>query len=211
MYHRENAQEDFLVLGGECLLIVDGEERPLRQWDYFHCPPGVDHAIVGAGEGPSLVLAVGARTGSHAGSIVYPADPAALQHGAGVEVETADPRDAYAPFTLNDFAYGEELLPGSEFRRSWPSRRTSCTRRWTSSSRGPSARCPSTCARSTSTACTRTTGSSSRSSSRCCSTATSRAARTCSIRSPARGRRSCRRSSRGSTRPASSSRRSTAC
>src|SRR2546428_7324839 len=79
MYHRENAQEDFLVLAGEALLIVNGEERPLKRWDLFHCPPGVDHAIVGTGHGPSLVLAVGARTGGEH-DLVYPADPTAQKH-----------------------------------------------------------------------------------------------------------------------------------
>ncbi|MBA3717590.1 MAG: cupin domain-containing protein [Actinobacteria bacterium] len=60
-YHRENAQEGFLVLAGECALIVEGEEHRLLPWDYFHCPPGVAHAIVGAGAGPAVVLAVGRR------------------------------------------------------------------------------------------------------------------------------------------------------
>jgi uncharacterized cupin superfamily protein len=94
MYHRENAQEDFLVLDGECLLIVNGEERPLKKWDLFHCPPGIDHAIVGAGGGPSLVLAVGARTGAEE-KLVYPADPTAQKHGAAVAVETSEPDLAY--------------------------------------------------------------------------------------------------------------------
>ena len=58
MYHRENAQEDFLVVAGECVLIANGVERPLARWDLFHCPAGVDHAIVGAGSGPSIVVAV---------------------------------------------------------------------------------------------------------------------------------------------------------
>jgi uncharacterized cupin superfamily protein len=60
-YHRENAQEGFLVLAGECLAIVEGEEVRLGAWDYLHCPPGTDHAVLGAGEGPSVVLAVGRR------------------------------------------------------------------------------------------------------------------------------------------------------
>jgi uncharacterized cupin superfamily protein len=60
-YHRVAGQEGFLVLAGECLLIVEGEERPLGAWDYFHCPPGVAHAVLGAGDGPSIVLAVGRR------------------------------------------------------------------------------------------------------------------------------------------------------
>ena len=61
MYHWEADQEGFLVLSGEALLIVEDEERPLRQWDYFHCPPNVSHTIVGAGSGPSAILAIGAR------------------------------------------------------------------------------------------------------------------------------------------------------
>ena len=60
-YHREAAQEGFLVLAGECLAIVEGEEVQLRAWDYLHCPPGTDHAVLGAGKGPSVVLAVGRR------------------------------------------------------------------------------------------------------------------------------------------------------
>jgi len=114
MYHRENLQEDFLVLQGECVLIVQGEARPLRQWDFFHCPPGVDHAIVGAGEGRSVVLAVGARTGAEERGehgLVYPADPVAQQHGAGVATETSDPRQAYASFSNEWRAYEEGWLP----------------------------------------------------------------------------------------------------
>jgi uncharacterized cupin superfamily protein len=60
LYHWENDQEDFLVLAGEGNLVIEGEERPLRQWDFVHCPPGTQHAIVGAGEG-CTVLAIGAR------------------------------------------------------------------------------------------------------------------------------------------------------
>ena len=71
MYHRENSQEDFLVLAGECVVVVEGEERPLRRWDLFHCPSGVPHTIVAAGDGPALVLAVGARgTGRGSGARV---------------------------------------------------------------------------------------------------------------------------------------------
>ena len=96
MYHRENAQEDFLVLHGEALLIVEGQERPLKAWDFFHCPAGTNHVIVGAGDGPCAVLAVGYRPGEE--EIVYPTEPVALRHRAGVETETPDPREAYAPF-----------------------------------------------------------------------------------------------------------------
>jgi uncharacterized cupin superfamily protein len=97
MYHWEADQEDFLVLAGEALLIVEGEERPLRAWDFVHCPPGTNHVIVGAGDGPSVVLAIGARersTGPDWGG--YPVDDVALRHGAGAEQETNDPKQAYA-------------------------------------------------------------------------------------------------------------------
>jgi uncharacterized cupin superfamily protein len=97
MYHWEADQEDFLVLAGEALLVVEGDERPLRQWDFVHCPAGTKHVIVGAGDGPCVVLAVGARehsTGPDWGG--YTVDEAALRHGAGVEEETTDQMQAYA-------------------------------------------------------------------------------------------------------------------
>ena len=96
LYHRERAQEDFLVLAGECLLLVDGEERTLRAWDLFHCPGGTGHVVVGAGDGPAVVLAVGARGGRK--GIVYPVVPLALAHEAGVEQETTKPQEAYRPY-----------------------------------------------------------------------------------------------------------------
>jgi uncharacterized cupin superfamily protein len=111
MYHRENAQEDFLVLSGECIAIVEGEERQLRPWDLLHCPAGVAHAIVGAGDGPSIVLAVGARTGEEDDGLVYPADPVALKHGAAVAEETSLPAEAYKPFTFRKCGYGDGWLP----------------------------------------------------------------------------------------------------
>ena len=49
LYHSEANQEDFLVLAGECLLLIEGEERRLRTWDFVHCPAGTEHAFVGAG------------------------------------------------------------------------------------------------------------------------------------------------------------------
>ena len=64
MYHGENAQEDFLVLSGECLLLVNGEERPLKQWDFVHSPAWTEHVFVGAGDGPCAILMVGARPGA---------------------------------------------------------------------------------------------------------------------------------------------------
>ena len=114
MYHWETDQEDFLVLAGEPLLVVEGEERALRPWDFVHCPPGTNHVIVGAGSGPSVVLAVGARdrsTGPDWGA--YTVDEAAQRHGAGVDEETTDELVAYAPFRQRvPTPYREGWLPG---------------------------------------------------------------------------------------------------
>ncbi|HEX4672345.1 MAG TPA: cupin domain-containing protein [Solirubrobacteraceae bacterium] len=96
MYHREDDQEDFLVLSGECILIVEGEERRLRAWDFVHCPAGTEHIFVGAGDGPCVIFMAGAR--EHRGSAVYPRDQAALRRGAGVEAETSESSEAYASF-----------------------------------------------------------------------------------------------------------------
>ena len=98
MYHWETDQEDFLVISGKALLIVEGEERPLRAWDFVHCPAGTEHIFVGAGDGPCLIFATGARQGWPSKGIVYPRADAALRHGAGVETETGAPAEAYAPF-----------------------------------------------------------------------------------------------------------------
>jgi uncharacterized cupin superfamily protein len=98
MYHWEADQEDFLVLAGEALLIIEGEERPLRQWDFVHCPRDAKHVVIGAGKQPCVVLAVGARdrsTGPDWGG--YTVDETALRHGAGVERETTEAEEAYAP------------------------------------------------------------------------------------------------------------------
>jgi uncharacterized cupin superfamily protein len=100
LYHRESLQEDFLVLAGECLLLVEGQERPMRAWDFFHCPPGTDHVFVGAGDGPCAILMVGAR--SEEEELVYPVSEVALRHGAGVQVETPDPRVAYEPYPRSE-------------------------------------------------------------------------------------------------------------
>lgn len=94
LYHRENQQEDFLVLHGECLVVVAGRERRLRAWDFVHCPPGTDHVFIGAGDGPCAILMVGARLGQE--EIVYPLDERARSHGAAAERETPSPAEAYA-------------------------------------------------------------------------------------------------------------------
>ena len=124
MYHWETDQEDFLVLSGEALLIIEGEERPLRQWDLVHCPAGTKHVIVGAGDMPCAVLAVGAREhhttrgpdGTLQGTVdwgAYTVDEAALRHGAGVEKETTDEEQAYARFPYPEHTrYRDGWLPG---------------------------------------------------------------------------------------------------
>ena len=111
LYHSENGQEGFLVLSGTCLLLVEGEERELKTWDFFHSPPGTEHIIVGAGTGPSVVLAVGRRGLSRKG-LLYPVSELALKHGAGVKKETMKPAEAYESFTgWKRSLYQEGWLP----------------------------------------------------------------------------------------------------
>jgi uncharacterized cupin superfamily protein len=113
MYHWEADQENFLVLSGEALLIVEGEERTLRQWDFVHCPAHTNHVIVGAGNTTCVVLAVGARILTREPDWGgYPVDETALRHGAGVEEETTEPEQAYAGLTRRrPTAYREGWLP----------------------------------------------------------------------------------------------------
>ena len=94
MYHGEDEQEDFLVLAGECLLLIEGQERRLRAWDFVHCPAWTEHVFVGAGEGDCLLLAVGTRT--KGAGVVYPASELAQRYGASVAQETPEPDEAYA-------------------------------------------------------------------------------------------------------------------
>jgi uncharacterized cupin superfamily protein len=96
LYHEENAQEDFLVLAGECLLLVNGEERPLKTWDFVHSPAGTEHVIVGAGDGPAIVLAVGTRPEEE--RLRYPKSELAAGYGASAEEDTPHPEEAYARF-----------------------------------------------------------------------------------------------------------------
>jgi uncharacterized cupin superfamily protein len=114
MYHWEADQEDFLVVSGEAVLIVEGEERQLRAWDFVHCPPNTRHVIVGAGSGPCLVIAIGARDRSvdNPDWGGYALDEVAKRHGVSVEKETNDPKVAYAPFPRREAtAYREGWLP----------------------------------------------------------------------------------------------------
>ncbi len=96
LYHSESQQEAFLVLSGECTLLVEGEERPLRPWDFFHCPAGTEHVFVGAGDGPCVIVMVGARSADE--QILYPVSELAGRYGASAEEDTPDPKQAYAPF-----------------------------------------------------------------------------------------------------------------
>jgi mannose-6-phosphate isomerase-like protein (cupin superfamily) len=114
MYHWEADQEAYLVVSGEAVLVVEGEERPLHRWDFVHCPPHTKHVIVGAGSGPCLVIAVGAR--QHDGqpdSLGFPAEEAARRYGASVHADTRDGGAAYASVPGRvPSSYREGWLPG---------------------------------------------------------------------------------------------------
>ncbi len=110
MYHGESEQEDFLVLSGECLLLVEGEERRLGPWDFFHSPAWTEHVLVGAGDGPCVILAMGAR--KPGSEVRYPAAEFAQAHGAAVSETTESPKEAYAPYPEDvEGAYREGDLP----------------------------------------------------------------------------------------------------
>jgi uncharacterized cupin superfamily protein/predicted enzyme related to lactoylglutathione lyase len=108
LYHREPVQEDFLVLHGECVAIVDGDERPMRQWDFLHCPAGADHVFVGAGDGPCAVLMIGSRRLDQAH---YPVNETAAKYGASVQTATDVPAEAYAAWRTQ---------PRTEVTNPWP-------------------------------------------------------------------------------------------
>jgi uncharacterized cupin superfamily protein len=113
MYHWEADQEDFLVLAGEALLIVEGEERPLGRWDFVHTPAGVPHTIVGAGSGPAAILAIGARAHQDGeGWGGYPFSEVAMRHDASAEQDTIEPAEAYGRFPPREpSAYRDGWLP----------------------------------------------------------------------------------------------------
>jgi len=96
LYHSENQQEDFLVLSGECRLLVEGEERLLRPWDFVHCPPGTHHIFVGAGDEPCVIVMVGARLQEE--QLHYPVSELAARYGASVDEETTDFEQVYPRF-----------------------------------------------------------------------------------------------------------------
>jgi uncharacterized cupin superfamily protein len=92
-YHAEDAQEGFIVLSGECLTIVEGQERRMRQWDYLHSPPGTAHVMVGAGDGPCALLMFGSPDPRR--KVEWIADETAAKHGASVERTTGRDAEAY--------------------------------------------------------------------------------------------------------------------
>jgi uncharacterized cupin superfamily protein len=96
LYHSESDQEAFLVLSGECRLLVEGVECLLRPWDFFHSPAGTEHIFVGAGDGPCVILMAGAR--SEDWQVLYPVSEFATRYGASVAEETSDPTQAKAGF-----------------------------------------------------------------------------------------------------------------
>ena len=107
IYHAEANQEAFLVVSGECALLVENEERRLGPWDFFHAPPWTEHGFVGAGEGPCVILMAGSRSGA---GVHYPVPALAAQYGASVAEETSDWREANAAFER----FGRQRPP------SWP-------------------------------------------------------------------------------------------
>jgi uncharacterized cupin superfamily protein len=96
LYHAESNQEDFLVLHGECIAVVEEQERRLRLWDFVHCPPGTRHVFVGAGDGPCAILMIGARNPDD--WTEYPASEVAARHNASAAETTDSGREAYRDF-----------------------------------------------------------------------------------------------------------------
>jgi uncharacterized cupin superfamily protein len=89
LYHRESNQEAFLVLDGTPLLLIEGEERRLRRWDFVHCPPGATHVFVG----PGAILMIGGRDPDE--KVHYPVDELAASHGASAAAPSDEPKEAY--------------------------------------------------------------------------------------------------------------------
>ena len=94
VYHGERGQEDFLVVSGECVLVIEGQERRLKAWDFVHCPPWTKHVFVGAGDEPCVIVMAGSRAGGF--EVVYAANEVAAKHDASVPEDTSSPNEAYA-------------------------------------------------------------------------------------------------------------------
>ena len=121
IYHGERGQENFLVVSGECVPRIEGQERRLKPWDFVHCPPWTRHVFVGAGEGPCVIVMTGSRAGGF--EVVYAVDEVAAKYGASVLEETSKSDEAYAGFGPEErSAYRDGWLP----RRVWQ-RRTACS------------------------------------------------------------------------------------
>jgi uncharacterized cupin superfamily protein len=99
LYHSESVQEDFFVLSGECLLLVEEQERRLKAWDFVHFAPGTRHICIGAGDGPCAILMVGTRGPEK--TLHYPVTELAQKHGAAAPEETSNPREAYREWPRN--------------------------------------------------------------------------------------------------------------
>ena len=108
MYHREPNQEGFLIVQGECILFVEGEERKMKKWDYFHCPADTNHVMVATGNEPCVAIAVGSRASR---DVVYPEFEPAREYGGAVENETTDPEEAYGGMEVSDVPYKDGWLP----------------------------------------------------------------------------------------------------
>jgi uncharacterized cupin superfamily protein len=113
MYHAEPTQEGFLVLAGEGVVVVEGVERQLRAWDYFHCPADTPHVLVATGDEPLIYVAAGSRAKR---GVVYSVDETAQRYGAGVSEETTEGREAYAGFQLSTGSYRDGDLPDYDNR-----------------------------------------------------------------------------------------------
>jgi uncharacterized cupin superfamily protein len=110
MYHGERGQEDFLVVSGECVLVIEGEERRLKAWDFVHCPPWTKHVFVGSGDAPCVIVMTGSRAGGF--EVLYPVNEVAAKHDASVPEETSSPDEAYARWGPEERSgYGEGWLP----------------------------------------------------------------------------------------------------
>jgi quercetin dioxygenase-like cupin family protein len=110
IYHGERGQENFLVVSGECVLVIEGEERRLKAWDFVHCPPWTKHVFVGAGDGPCVIVMAGSRAGGF--EVVYPVSEVAAGYDASVNQETSKPAEAYARFGKEERSfYRDGWLP----------------------------------------------------------------------------------------------------
>ena len=110
VYHGERGQEDFLVVAGEGVLVIEGQERRVTAWDFVHCPPWTEHVFVGTGDGPCVIVATGSR--AHGSDVRYPVDELAARYGASVPAETASPDEAHANFDRGEWSsYREGWLP----------------------------------------------------------------------------------------------------